>query len=482
MVLASRQLIKNTFWSLLDVGLYPLLMLVATPLFINYMGLEQYGIWMMATTVNQFMNVLNFGLGDATIHIIASNRAENNTLKIKECVTKNWSLAIAICLLACFIGCTLAFSGLVQYWFHVPHVSFFSSKLVLSLAFTSTAIKFMELVLLSVFKGFERFDYSARLSLISRNSMILASIILVIMGCDLVTVFLGIVITNLCNVLLQLASVKKLFPFLQFKPSFRFQFKFENTQHYWYWLQSVIGMFGFLSDRLIVGYFTNIKVLGLYATASLIGSQLHNALVALGTFLFPKVAYQKKMNTNLLPLYYNSRFIIASLGWIITYLALLLSPFVFKWWLGEEVYILSESYIHLYLVFIAFMTLTIIPYQFINGSDVLHYNTWQELSLRSSHIIFMLIGFYFNGVSGLLWGLIAATSINIPIQYYFFHKHFFEWTAVLKSCLVIIPPLSFVVFVEVNGVLLKALCIFLFSISLFFIYFKPSSIQNWKKA
>ena len=71
----------------------------------------------------------------------------------------------------------------------------------------------MELVLLSVFKGFERFDYSARLSLISRNSMILISIILVIMGCELVNVFLGIVIINLCNVLLQLATVKKFISF-----------------------------------------------------------------------------------------------------------------------------------------------------------------------------------------------------------------------------------------------------------------------------
>ena len=144
------------------------------------------------------------------------------------------------------------------------------------------------------------------------------------------------------------------------------------------------------------------------------------------------------MNANLLPLYYNSRFIIASLGWLITYAALLLSPFVFNGGWAKKCYVLSEGYIHLYLVFIAFMTLTIIPYQFINGSDVLHYNTWQELSLRCSHIIFMLIGFYVNGVTGLLWGLIGATAINIPIQYYFFHKHFFEWTSVLKSCLVII--------------------------------------------
>ncbi len=482
MAIASTQLVKNTFWSLLDVGLYPLLMLLATPLFIHHMGLEQYGIWMMATTVNQFMNVLNFGLGDSTIHAIATNRAENNTSKIVEQVAKNWSLAITISTLASLLGVGIAFSGLVQYWFHVPLVEQLDSKFVLCLAFGSTAIKFMELVLLSVFKGFERFDYSARLSLISRNSMILMSIALVVLGCELAVVFLGIVIINLCNVLLQLLTVKKLFSFLQFKPSFRFQYKFENTHHYWYWLQSLIGMFGFLSDRLIVGYFTNIKVLGLYATASLIGSQLHNALVALGTFLFPKVAYEKKLNTNLLPLYYNSRFIIASLGWIITYSVLLVSPFVFKWWLGEEVYVLSETYIHMYLVFIAFMTLTIIPYQFINGSEVLYYNTWFELGLRCSHILSMLIGFYANGISGLLWGLITATAINIPIQYYYFHRHFFEWKSLLKSCVIILPPISFVLFLMVTGILIKSVCILLFIVSLFFIYFKPSSIKNWRKA
>ena len=88
MTLVSGQLIKNTFWSLLDVGLYPLLMLVATPLFISNMGLEQYGIWMMATTVNQFMNVLNFGLGDSTIHAIATSRAESNRVNYRNALQK----------------------------------------------------------------------------------------------------------------------------------------------------------------------------------------------------------------------------------------------------------------------------------------------------------------------------------------------------------------------------------------------------------
>ncbi len=480
-ILVKKQLFKNTVWSLSDFLLYPLLMIVATPLFIKHLGYEQYGIWMVATTINQFMNAFNFGLGDVTIKTIASNRALNNADAIIEQVNKNWSLAILICFTCSIVGCLLAFSGIINFWFHIPESFSLTAKWVLGFVFIATSVKFLELVLLSVFKGFERFDVSAQLSIVSRNSIILVNMLLVVFGAPLEYIFLSTVIVSVLNIVTQWLVVKSTYPFLQFFPKFKVAFAFENKQQYWYWLQSVIGLVGFLSDRILVGYFTNLKVLGLYSVAVLIGSQIHNAVVGLGSFMFPKVAYENALNNSVLPIYYKSRFILAALGWCVCLAFLITGSFIFKIWLGLDFYTNSIAYINLYLVFTAFILLNIIPYQFINGSNFLKYNSLMEGILRASNLLAMLVGFYFFNVIGVIWGLIISTAINMPFQYFLLHRLFFGWKSIVKSISVILPPLCFILFVVSTHGLITALSILLLLLSIYFIYLKPSSLFSWKK-
>jgi O-antigen/teichoic acid export membrane protein len=477
----SRQLIRNTTWSLLDIGLYPLLMLLATPVFIIHLGLEQYGIWMIATTVNLYITILHFGVADTTIRAIAALRAKNNTDAIRQTVNQNWSFTLKTCVLALIIGGIISFSGLIQLIFHIRAEEYSLSMYITFISFATSAIKFLELFLLSIFKAHERFDRSALLSLISRNSSILSALLIVLCGGSLMLIFVTLFVISILNILLQVILVKSHFKYLSFAPHWKTPFRLEKEIQRWYWLQSCIGSFGFLSDRIIVGYFTDVKTTGLYATATLIGSQLHNALSAIGGFLFPKIAYKNENNSDLRSLYSNSSAIIGGLGWLGIYMLLLLSPIIFKLWLGEVAYLLSHSYIHLYLIYIVFMTAVIVPFQFINASYLLKFNTWFELRLRITHILFMLFGVIIGGVNGLLWGLIIATCFNILCYYYFFFRHFFESKSIIDTLKRLVPPLTFIPFVLSENIIFQITMFLLFVITYYFIYFKPSKLRFWKK-
>ena len=477
----TRQLKMNTIWSVLDLGIYPVMMILATPVFIKHLGYEQYGIWMMVSTINQFMYVLNFGLGDSTIKIISGNRAFQNTSLITQGINRNWSQALLIFLFAVILGIVISRSSFLEYWFHIPEHLIDSTRLVLILAFTSAGVKFCEMILLSILKGYERFDISAQLSLFSKNSVVLVSILLAAFGYPLYIIFLSTVLINVIHVLIQLIIIKKHFSFLNFMPRLSTNKVVASKDQFWYWLQSVIGLLGFLSDRIVVGYFTNLKILGLYSLASLIGSQIHNALTALGSFMFPKVAYEQSLNKDTLQLYHNSRFVINSAGWFIIFILLLSGDLVFKLWLGEEKFNNSIEYINLYLVYIAFLLLTIIPYQFINASNKPYYNSLFEAVLRTFHLVAMPLGFHFFGIIGLLWGLIISTGLIMIFQYYYFHKYFFNMHSLLNGLKVIVPSLCFIPFIIHCYLPIKIIAYVFLPISIYLFYYKPSFLKFGNK-
>lgn len=475
----SAQLTKNTLWSLLDIALYPLMMIIATPVFIRYLGSEQYGVWMMAGTVNQFMNVLNFGLADSTVKIIASNRTADIPRMAIDKIRANFSRALWLAVIIFVSGILLAFSGYIHLWFHIPADMEKMARYILVLAFASTGIKFTELVLLGIFKGYERFDISARLSILSRNSVILSSIVAVVFTRSLVVVFLITVLLNIINVTVQLIIVLKKYPFFRFSPGASGLRLFDDRQQFWYWLQSVFGLLGFLSDKMIVGYFGGLTVLGYYATASLIGSQIYNALTALGNFMFPKVALRFSQNQTITPLYYRSRFAIAALGWGgISFLILFGGP-LFEWWLGKPFYDESGTFIQLYLVYIAVLLLNIIPTQFINGSHHVQYNSWIELGLRSAHLLAMPIGYIFAGAEGLLWALILVTILILPVQYFIFHKHILLFPSAGTSALLPFLPAIGMVGLALNTYPVLLMLFVLFSV--YFVYYQPAGFKLWRK-
>lgn len=478
----SAQLVRNTVWSILDIALYPVLMVLATPIFIKFLGLEQYGIWMIATTVNLFINVLHFSIGDTTIRAVAALRAQENTASIAEVINKNWSFAIKTSLLALLIGAVVSFSGIIQSVFHIPAAAYHASQYITFLAFAITAVKFLELLFLSVFKAYERFDRSALLSLVSRNSTILTALVLVVFKQTLLIVFIGMLLISIVNIVLQWYVLKRHFSFLYFRPNTSVSLRFDSNNQQWYWLQSCIGSFGFLSDRIIVGYFTDVKTTGLYATATLVGSQLHNALTALGGFLFPKVAAQQKdKRTEVENLYYNARAIIGGIGWLGIFVLLFTGSYLFRWWLGEETYNLSKTFINFYLVYIVFMIAVIVPFQFINGTDELRHNTWLELRMRLSHIVCMCLGISYGGVNGLLWGLIIATVLNLELYYRFFHQQILRKANVYAGISALLPLMSFMVFLMFENFYVQLVCFVFFVLSYYFVYLKPATFQFWKK-
>lgn len=474
MSLSKEQFIKNSAWTFLELTLYPVLMIVATPIFIRKLGIEQYGLWMLISTITLAMNVLNIGVGDTNIRLISKYRAQNNEPAISKVFNYNFSLSLFLCLASALIGVVFYNSNFISL-FYKGNDLLFAGK-VLLLASLSAGTKFIEISLLSFFKAFERFDINSKLVLLSKNSVMLLNLVMVIMGYGLVGIFICTVAMNLLNILIQLITLN------YFKPgTFRFSVfacfsqKLDHVNYnVWYWLQSSIALFGFLADKLVVAYFTDVKTLGYYSLASLIGIQIHNVFLAFGSFIFPRVSFKYAANSSLASLYFVARSCVAIPGWIIISGLVLLGDPVFKLWLGAETYESSIYFIKLYLVFEAAMLLIIVPFYFINGTSKIKMNSLFEIVIRSCHFISMMLGYYLNGVTGLLYGLILATFLNIPFQYFYFHRKFIPDIEKYEPFKVILPVLMLFGIIFFDALFFKLFLILGLILSIKLIYFDPA--------
>jgi len=474
MSLSKEQFIKNSTWTFLELILYPVLMIVATPVFISKLGIEQYGLWMLVSTITLGINVLNIGVGDTNIRLISRYRVGDNFALIKRVFNYNFSLSLFLCFSACLIGLAFYYSNFISIFYKTADYTF--ANTILLLACFSSGIKLIEIAVLSVFKAFERFDINSRLVLLSKNSVMIVNLLLVILNFDLSTIFSVSIVINLTNVVIQLLVLHYYerriigFPNLVFLSE-----KLDDLNYnLWYWLQSIVALLGFLADKLVVAYFTDVKTLGYYSIASLIGAQIHNFFLSFGGFIFPRVSFKLAENKDVARIYFVSRSIIALLGWAVIAVLILFGDFVFKLWLGNETFIHSVYFIKLYLVFEAGMLLIIVPFYFINGTSHIRLNTLFEVAIRGTHFIAMLIGFYFYGVEGIIFGLIFSTFLNIPFQYFYFQKKVMPGLSAFHYLWVVVPVFFLLGLIISENVFFQVSLILCLFTTCKLIYFDPA--------
>ena len=102
--------IKNTIWNILEVTLSPLLFFISIPLFLNYLGEEHFGVWMLLNAIILVMQAFNLGLNIATYKHISEAIKQRDWTLASHSLNTNISLTIlltgivglAVCIL--FLG------------------------------------------------------------------------------------------------------------------------------------------------------------------------------------------------------------------------------------------------------------------------------------------------------------------------------------------------------------------------------------------
>lgn len=438
----KRREFKNSLWNTADVLVLPMLMLLVTPFFIKKLGPAEYGIWMIVNSIIISLGIVNIGAGDAAIKFISKYNALSDKENIRRIIASTFSLNVVITAIIIILGTIL--------FFLIRNINFFNinaaymtiasgSVLLGSVVF---GMKQMEQLALSIFKGYERYDASSIMSIISKSLLLTAQFFVVYSGHSLIYIFLASAGITIVVVFLEYLYVKFSITYLSFfirfdRSTLKEIFSFSS----WSWTQSVLGIIAGHADRFVVITFAGPKFLAYYALASTIGGQIHQVITATISWVFPKVSGKTERKENLLPLYYKLQFLVITGGTIIISILLVFQRQIFLTWLGAETYSHSILLIKLFL-YLAFVNMiSIVPYFFLLGANLIRISAIFMFISVVLTITMMIIFYQFAAVNGLAYGKLISSLVSIPLMLLFVHYNIIEKKDLKSGFIFYLPTL-----------------------------------------
>jgi O-antigen/teichoic acid export membrane protein len=398
---------KNSIYSVLDTVFLPLLMLVATPIFVSSLGIEQYGIWMLINSLVVAMSVLNIGGVDTVIRYISKYRSSNDLKSIREIFSTVFVTQLVFALIVLLFALFLISFLQPGENFNIGIEDNALFETALQFGVLVFVVKLIEQVVYGYYKGYERFDITSRFSMISKLLLISAQVLTVINGYGLDFVFQNGFYVSLIFLIYQIAHIKIIDSNIVFLSGFKVSriveiFNFTK----WTWVISAIATASSQLDRWLLASLANMQVLGYYSISLLIFNNLHSIMASAMGWVFPKVATINS-NKEINQLYHRLQGLLLLASPIICFI-LINSDFIFELWLGQDTYSESSEYVHFLLSILPIYSLGIIPFYLVKGTGHIKYNFITDVGTFLIRFVLMYVLYDYMGIKGIIIALAVS--------------------------------------------------------------------------
>jgi O-antigen/teichoic acid export membrane protein len=404
------------------------------------LGTDQYGIWMFVNSIIASIGIVNVGIGDAAIKFISKYRALEDKTGINRIINTGFSLVLILALIIVVIG--LVVSLLVKQFniFNLTTENIALASVSIQLGSVVFALKQVEQLLISFFKGYERYDTGSGISIISKFVLLVSQVIVVVLGYQLVQIYLISVFASVLLVLCEIVFVKSKFKDVSLFPSFnKSSIKEIFSFSTWSWVQSILSVIFTHVDRFIVITLAGPTFLAYYTLASVIGTQIHMIMTAGVSWVFPKVSAKTERKEDTSDLYYKMQFLIIIIGFVLITFLLLFENIIFKTWLGTETYTNSILLIKIFLYLGIFYMLSIIPYFFLLGANLIRISALFMFISVVITIIFMILCYQFMDYIGLAYGKLFSAIVSIPLMLAYIHYRIIDKKNLFSGIKVYLP-------------------------------------------
>lgn len=472
-VIRSRN-IKNTIWNILEVTLSPLLFFISIPLFLNYLGEENFGIWMLLNAIILVMQAFNLGLNIATYKHVSEAIKQRDWMLASNCLNTNISLTLLLTALVGLVMYMLALGIEHKDWL-IDSVS--AKQIVLQVIFLCPVIvliKFLEQIFYNVFRAFEEFKFVTWISLGVKILTVSLNLCIAYYTQSVFYIFCCIWLVGFLGILVSSTLIKAKIP------GYRFAFllkqeliKSEITFALYLWLQSIAVIAVYQGDRLLISQGFGVLTLSGYSIVATLFNHIHMGLTALTPWLFPQIVKAKQLGKSYIEnMYVNVR----NVGIVVSVCLVLCfslgSDFFITLWLGQETFLQISMYLKWFTVFQFFFIFSIAPYFFMNASGQEKLNLKLVLMFTGLSALGMLTGYiWYYTVEATLIGLCISTIVGMIVMHGVIETTLEKKSPFIHLILMFLPSVFGACSVLSNG-MWKWNWAILCLVSLYVIYFK----------
>jgi O-antigen/teichoic acid export membrane protein len=415
-----KQSYKNTALNVIDTLSLPLLMLIFTPVFIELLGTELYGVWMLVNSVIAILSVINIGGGDTVIRYMALYIHKGKQSEAESIFSLVFTFQMIFVLFFLFI-----------FWFVATFVNagnIFSLNSENAQIFNEALkygamiflVKMLEQILHAYFKGHDRYDITATLSTIYKVLLIFIQYYFISKGEGLAVAFYASFLLSVAFLIFELFFLKYKYEkvkFLKFK-----NFKLiEDILHFtkWSWCLSLVGAISSQIDRILLGKMANMTEVAYYSVALLIFTNIHTILTSSVSWSYTRFS-SCESETERTYMFVKYQLIITTVSLIVSY-SLSNSGYLYQLWLGDKLFAHCKDYILLIVTFLPVYSLTIVPYFLLKGSGYIKFNTAADFITLIIRSFAMILLFNLYGVLGVLYALLLSGVVMACYMFYLVH-------------------------------------------------------------
>jgi O-antigen/teichoic acid export membrane protein len=288
-----RAHLTNASYGVLDYLAYPLGMLAVAPIALRALGMDRYGIWMVATAAISTGAVLASGFGDANIRTVATEEATGDRDAVIAAVRTTLGIHVALGTIMALVG------WLVAPWLTDRVVAGHSELRPdclwsLRLASILMLLRAVETVCVSTQRAFARYGTALGVSLMARIGSLAAACILPFFSRSVSNILVCAALLTGAGVWVQFNQLKKLLRVERLLPRLepattRVLLSFGIFT----WMQAAAGLLFGQVDRLIAGAAFGAAAVSSYGFCAQLSQPIYGVAAAGLHFLFPYLTRQK---------------------------------------------------------------------------------------------------------------------------------------------------------------------------------------------
>jgi len=276
---------RNVLWSAIDFAVFPAAMLIATPVLVCNLGIEQFGVYVLMNSFVGFSLVFNFGFGDTILKYVSHYNARGGRRRSAQIVRLVGMLALWTGLI---IGILLILaSSVIAGIFNIEGLAY--AKPALHLVAIIAPLKMLESVYVATLRGMYRYDLCGLVTTTSKVVTAGSHAGLAILAYQLpVLLAVSAVLSGISTLVLFGISCRMLG---NLAPRFSMRL-FNRVKRFsaWSWVQGIAGIMYISLDRLVIAALLGPSALGVYGVCVQISQNAHNAFAALSHTLFPRIS------------------------------------------------------------------------------------------------------------------------------------------------------------------------------------------------
>ncbi|MFC2084422.1 oligosaccharide flippase family protein [Bacteroidota bacterium] len=259
----QKKVTRNTIFTGIGQVSIMFINFLLIPYIISKIGIERYGIWVLAFSVIGFIALLDFGIGDVYTKFVAEYIAKGSIEELNRIISTGFTFSIFIGLIFSFV---LLLRNNILEIFNFQQIYMEEAYFIITWAIIIFIFMFISGIFNGLLWGMQRLGVLNSIDIISAAVNTIATIVFLELGFGIRGLIFSIAVYSLFSVAAKAYFSYRLLPDLSINP---LKFKRDSLRimlHYGTKLQiTKIALFiNMQIDKLFIGHFLNVAQVGYY--------------------------------------------------------------------------------------------------------------------------------------------------------------------------------------------------------------------------